>query len=112
MRNPFRKQAPALTEPATLARLTATETHTKALYDETAELRAELRVAVRELQQLRQDEARRAAEHATMVDQLTRLYKRVSARIEREAQTEDQRAARNSVGHVESVAELRRRLGR
>lgn len=100
----------APTEPATLARVEALETHSRALYDETRELRDELRGLTRELQQLRQDEARRAAEHATMVDQLSRLYKRVSMRIEREAAA--QLDLPNGAHREESVAELRRRLGR
>lgn len=77
------------------ARLTAVETHIKALYDHSAE-------TARELQQLRRDEARRAAEHATMVDALDRLYKRVSARIARQ----DDKA------EEESTYDLRKRLGR
>lgn len=82
------------------ARFRALETHVQSLYDHVQQ-------TTRELQQLRQDEARRAAEHSTMVDSLTRLYKRVSARIVRDAEN----------GHAappagESVAELRRRLGR
>lgn len=81
------------------ARVAALETHTKALYDHVREL-------TRELQQLRQDEARRAAEHATMVDQLTRLYKRVSARIAREE------AVTHPSDTGESVLALRSRLGR
>lgn len=98
---PFRRPLQDLAE----ARLTGLDTHIRALYDRDAETRAELRAMQRELQQLREDEVRRAAEHATMVDQLSRLYKRVSARIEREHQTTDSR-------NGESVAEMRRRLGR
>lgn len=53
------------------SRVAALETHVKALYDETAQLRSE--------------QARREAEHGAMVDQLARLYKRVTTRILREA---------------------------
>lgn len=79
------------------ARLAAIETHIKALYDHARE-------NAHGLQQLRQDEARRAAEHATMVDQLSRLYKRVSARIMREPNGTEPDPL--------STGELRRRLGR
>lgn len=80
------------------SRLAAIELHIKTLYDLGRE-------NVRELQQLRQEEVRRAAEHAAMVDQLTRLYKRVSARITREP---------NGTEPADplSTGELRRRLGR
>lgn len=84
------------------ARLRALDTHVQALYDHVHQL-------TRELQTLRQDEARRAAEHSTMVDQLTRLYKRVSARILRDAEG-------NGVTHPsdsdDSTGAWRRRLGR
>lgn len=70
-------------------RVEALETHVKALYDHVTELRRE--------------EAQRAAEHATMVDQLTRLYKRVSARIAREPQPE-------ATQPFESVLDMRRRI--
>lgn len=82
------------------ARVAALETHVQALYDHARQLGSEL-------QTLRQDEARRAAEHSAMVDQLTRLYKRVSARIVRDAEA--------SNGHAPSddtTGALRRRLGR
>lgn len=49
-------------------------------------------------------EALRAAEHAVMVDQLTRLYKRVATRIAREQEPHSDNG--------ESVASLRARLGR
>lgn len=81
------------------ARLVALETHVQALYDHARE-------NTRELQQLRQDEARRAAEHSAMVDQLTRLYKRVSARIVRDAE------ASNGHSDTDTTGALRRRLGR
>lgn len=80
------------------ARTSALETHVQALYDHCREL-------TRELQQLRQDEARRAAEHSAMVDQLTRLYKRVSARIVRDAE------AGNGATNDDTGA-WRRRLGK
>lgn len=83
------------------ARLQALETHIKALYDEAQQQR-------RQLTLFADDEARRAAEHATMVDQLSRLYRRVSARIAREGQS----PAPNGAHPEESVMELRRRLGR
>lgn len=73
------------------SRVTALETHVKALYDHVALLERE--------------ETRRAAEHATMVDQLDRLYKRITARI-----------ARTYGGDLEPNGEsplsLKRRLGR
>lgn len=43
-----------------------------------------LRTHWESLQQLYREEAQRAAEHANMVDQLQRLYKRVATRIARE----------------------------
>jgi hypothetical protein len=103
---------PPSDSPATEARLVALEQHARSLYDHAAEQRRELRELVSELQQLRQDEARRAAEHATMVDQLTRLYKRVSSRIAREGQTAAAAAENGHTQSEESVMELRRRLGR
>lgn len=81
------------------ARTSALETHVQALYDHCREL-------TRELQQLRQDEARRAAEHSAMVDQLTRLYKRVSARIVRDAE------ASNGHTQADDTGAWRRRLGK
>jgi hypothetical protein len=51
------------------ARLVALETHIKALYDH--------------VKLIEGDEVKRSAEHAAMVDQLDRLYKRISARIAR-----------------------------
>lgn len=81
------------------ARLAALETHVSALYDHCRE-------NTRELQQLRQDEARRAAEHSAMVDQLTRLYKRVSARIVRDAEAQANGATTDDTGA------WRRRLGK
>lgn len=79
-------------------RTKALETHVSALYDHVHQI-------TRELQTLRQDEARRAAEHSAMVDQLTRLYKRVSARIVREAESAPQR-------NGETDLDFRRRIGR
>lgn len=70
-------------------RVLALETHVKALYDH--------------IKLLESDEVKRAAEHATMVDQLSRLYKRVSARIAR---------ADVTAPEGESVLNLRQRLGR
>lgn len=103
---------PPSDSPETVARIVALEAHARALYDEAAQSRRELRELLGELQQLRQDEARRAAEHATMVDQLTRLYKRVSSRIAREGQTAAAAAENGHTHSEESVMELRRRLGR
>ena len=81
------------------ARVVALETHVQALYDHCRQLSSEL-------QQLRQDEARRAAEHSAMVDQLTRLYKRVSARIVRDAEAQ-------ANGHTtDDTGAWRRRLGK
>lgn len=71
-------------------RVAALETHVKALYDH--------------VQLLERDETRRAAEHATMVDQLDRLYKRVSARISRSHGGDEPNG--------ETPLSLRRRLGR
>ena len=65
MWNPFRTPDPSL------ARLTALETHVKALYDHIALLEREHTV--------------RLAEHAAMMDQLNRLYKRMAQRVAREA---------------------------
>jgi hypothetical protein len=87
--------------PPNLARVMALETHVKALYDLGKE-------NARELQQLRQSEALRAAEHATMVDQLSRLYKRQAARI---ARAEGNGKALPEPAE-ESVMDFRRRLGR
>jgi hypothetical protein len=88
------------TTPPNLARVLTLETHVKVLYDLVKE-------NARELQQLRQGEALRAAEHATMVDQLTRLYKRQAARI---ARSEGNGGA--PAQQEESVMDFRRRLGR
>lgn len=82
-----------------LARIDALETHIKALYDHVREL-------THEIQQTRQDDARRAAEHATMLDALSRLYKRISARIARED------GGMAPAPDEESVLAMRRRLGR
>jgi hypothetical protein len=57
---------------------------------------------------LERAEATRAGEHAAMVDQLERLYKRVSARIAREQPSNNGGAGRSD----ESVLSLRQRLGR
>jgi len=53
-----------------LARVTALETHVKALYDHISLLEREHTV--------------RLAEHAAMMDQLNRLYKRMAQRVARE----------------------------
>lgn len=58
-----------------------------------------------QLDMFRADEVRRSAEHATMVDQLDRLYKRISARISREG-----RDAPHQNG--ETDLDFRRRIGR
>lgn len=66
------------------------------------------------LEAVEKAEALRAAEHAAMVDQLTRLYKRVSMRIarsdERDRDLLDQEATHHHNG--ESVLSMRNRLGR
>jgi hypothetical protein len=83
-----------------IARLAAIETHIKALYDG-------LKENAHELQELRRNEATRAAEHAAALDAITRVYKRLSARISRENEpplTEE--------AVEESVLDMRRRLGR
>ena len=89
-------------------KLSALETHVRVLIEESATQRAELRELTRELQQLRQDELRRSAEHTGVVDQLNRLYRRMSARVAREAEQN----ARDHTNDEESVAALRKRLGR
>lgn len=58
-------------------RLGALEAHVKVLYEAVQQTAGEL-------QTLRQEDTRRAAEHAAMLDSLNRLYRRVSARIGRE----------------------------
>lgn len=93
-------------EKAAEARLVALETHIKALYDHVEQLQRENRELVRDFQALRQDEARREAEHATMVDRLARLYKRVATRITREEEPPTEESIE------ESVLDMRRRLGR
>lgn len=57
---------------------------------------------VARVEALERAEALRAAEHAAMVDQLSRLYKRVATRIAREAPTEA----------GDSPLTFRRRLGK
>lgn len=89
------------------ARVSAIETHVTALYDELRQQRAELRALHGTMVQLQTDEARRAAEHATMVDALQRLYKRVSARIAREEMKHH-----DETPESESTLALRKRLGR
>ena len=83
------------------ARLRAVEAHIRALYDHAEQ-------STRELQQLRQDELRRTAEHSTMIDALTRLYKRVAQRILRE----NGAVSDPPVTREETVMELQRRLGK
>lgn len=80
-----------LSTPPDIARLAALETHTKVLYER--------------LQDIERTEATRAAEHAAMVDQLDRLYKRISARISRGAVTQGS-------DNGESTLALRQRLKR
>lgn len=50
-----------------------------------ADLRRRVSVLEEEIRELKHSEITRAAEHSAMVDQLDRLYKRVSARIARSA---------------------------
>lgn len=90
-------------------RTAALETHVRALYDHVEQLRRDAHALERGHQQLRQDEARRAAEHAAMVDQLNRLYRRMAARIAREA---EHPLTPPSDSDGESVAAFKRRLGR
>ncbi len=59
------------------------------------------------IEKLERAEATRAAEHAAMVDQLDRLYKRVSARIARA-----DRVDREEPALEESVLSLKQRLQR
>ena len=63
-----------------------------------------LRMRVGELER---SEATRNAEHAAMVDQLDRLYKRISSRIARSNESSEPTKADG-----ESVLSLRNRLGR
>lgn len=69
------------------------------------------------LEAVEKAEALRAAEHAAMVDQLTRLYKRVSMRIARSDEREllDREELHREATHHhngESVLSMRNRLGR
>jgi hypothetical protein len=48
-----------------------------------ADLRRRVSVLEEELRELKHSEVTRSAEHSAMVDQLDRLYKRISARISR-----------------------------
>ena len=65
-----------------------------------ADLRRRVSVLEEELRELKHSEVTRSAEHSAMVDQLDRLYKRISARISRSpnqesAQEESPLALRN-----------------
>ena len=82
-----------------LSRLTALEAQVAALLERE-------RTMVAQLDMFRADETRRAAEHATMVDQLDRLYKRVAARIARESRDAPHQAPANG----ETDLDFKRRL--
>lgn len=62
---------------------------------------------LRRVEALERAETVRAAEHAAMVDQLDRLYKRITARIAREHSAKPEPASEG-----ESVLSLRNRLQR
>lgn len=83
-----------LVTPPDNARLAALETHTKVIYER--------------LEDVERAEATRAAEHAAMVDQLDRLFKRISARMSRA----DRAVTQGSDSAEESPLALKRRLGR
>lgn len=108
---PFMSWLRPLLAPQHEARLRAVEAHIAALHDEAAEARREARELTSQLQQLRQDELRRQAEHTGVVDQLNRLYRRMAARVAREAELNG-KALTHPSDSEESVAAMKRRLGR
>lgn len=86
---------------STLMRALRTPTPTPASLDDA--IPRELESLRRRVALLEDAEAQRAAEHHAMVDQLSRLYKRLATRIARET---------NGHASEESPLQLRNRLGR
>lgn len=76
--------------------------------DTVAALTASVSALVARVEAVEQREALRSAEHAAMVDQLDRLYKRISARISRA----DKASPVNGDASDESPLALRNRLKR